>query len=174
MRFNPASSAPHIHPASAWEVVATYPNACARKDERGRLTGLVLHREKNGAVEVGIERWFGETCALEFGEERFFYFVRGRSRFRSSMGEVHEAAAGTAIHFKSGWRGELEIIEALEASYMRCPGAMGETRVLADALNAATLTDWGAIATMLKGSSRTAGILLSRDSDGRAESGLWT
>lgn len=173
MRFNPASSAPHLHPASAWEAVAADPNASARKGDQGRLNGLVLHREKNGAVEVGIEHWMGETHSLEFADDQLCYFMRGRGRFCSNNGEMIEAGAGMAAHFKTGWRGELEIIEKLEASYMRCAGAAGETRVLADALNAALLKDWGVIPVMLKGSSRTAGILLSRDSNGRAESGLW-
>ncbi|MEW6283133.1 MAG: cupin domain-containing protein [Candidatus Eremiobacterota bacterium] len=53
---------------------------------------------------------------------------------------------------------------------MACEGGPAEsTPVLRDVLTVPAEKDWGDI----QGVSRTSGILLSREPDGRAESGLW-
>jgi hypothetical protein len=58
---------------------------------------------------------------------------------------------------------------------MTCDGAPArEAPVLRGVLTAAPLKDWGAIPTMIEGTSHTAGILLGRKPSGRAESGIWT
>jgi uncharacterized cupin superfamily protein len=134
----------------------------------------VLYGKQSGPLEVGIERWPAGNHFLECVNDRLCYFVRGRGSFRNYSGETIEVEPGMAAHLKSGWEGELEIIEALDASYMECPGSPGPVLVLRDAARATPLKDWGMVATMVEGSSHTAGILLSRDADGRAESGLWT
>ena len=58
-------------------------------------------------------------------------------------------------------------------SYMDTSGAPGPTLVMRDAPACGPAADWGPIPTKLEGESRTSGTLLSRDPDGRAESGLW-
>ncbi|HEV2113855.1 MAG TPA: cupin domain-containing protein, partial [Terriglobales bacterium] len=132
------------------------------------------HRSGEGAIEAGIQRWPVRAHSLEFLADRLFYFIHGRGTFRGGSGETIAAEPGMVVHVKSGWSGELAVIETLDASYMQCPGSAGAPLTLRDAINAAPLKDWGVIPTMIEGSSRTAGILLSRDADGRAESGLWT
>ncbi len=58
---------------------------------------------------------------------------------------------------------------------MRCKGGVAvHTPVLRDVATVAPLKDWGAVAHPIAGASRTAGILLSREPDKSAESGIWT
>jgi uncharacterized cupin superfamily protein len=53
-------------------------------------------------------------------------------------------------------------------------GPAEKTPVLRDPLNAGPLKEWGQVSKPLVGLSRTAGILLSKEADGRAETGIWT
>jgi hypothetical protein len=81
----------------------------------------------------------------------------------------------TLVHCKAPWRGVLNVAEPLEFTYMTCRrGSSSGTAVLADVLHVSPLKDWGPIPTMIEGQSLTAGILLSREPNGRAESGIWT
>jgi uncharacterized cupin superfamily protein len=161
MKTNLESSAPHVYPAVEWQPAAAHEHA------------LVLH--KSDRLEVGIRRWPPGNSTFTSELDTLCYFQRGRGWFRRDTGESIEVAPGTAVHFKQGWRGTLEASEAVDVSYMGCAGGPATaTPVLRDVLSAAPLKDWGAIATMIEGTSRTAGILLSREADGRAESGIWT
>ncbi len=103
------------------------------------------------------------------------YFQRGTGFFHRHNGERIAATPGILVHFKEGWNGTVELSDALEASYSICDGGGSPvTPVLRDVRTAAPLKDWGAIPTMLEGTSTTAGILLSREANGCAESGIWT
>src|SRR4029453_1671171 len=80
----------------------------------------------------------------------------------------------TAVHFKQGWRGVAEVERALDGSYVRCEGGPARhTPVLRNVLNAAPLSQGGPVSKPLEGISKTSGILLSREPDRRAESGVW-
>lgn len=163
MKVKLDSSAPHIHPASAWQTVALNENS------------LILYKSPDGEVEVGIRRWPLGNHDFFCASDMLCYFQRGRGVLRRDTGETIAATPGTAVHFKQGWRGTLESSGPLEASYMTCNGNPADgTPILRDVLTAAPLKDWGAIPTMIEGTSLTAGILLSRDPNGRAESGIWT
>ncbi len=171
---NLSSSAPHICPAAAWDAAASSCDEAWSRDGHSRLVGLALHRAPD--LEVGVRRWEpGASSETAFLIDQFCYFQRGRGFFRSATGEVIEARPGTAVHFKQGWLGELEVLERLDATYMRCEGGPApHTPVLRDAATAGPLKDWGPVAHPILGASRTAGILLSREPDRRAESGIWT
>ena len=159
MRFRPDSSAPHIWPALQWKTVA-------------KGAGLTLFR--GSEFEVGIRRW---PVDGEFHSDRdtICYIQSGSATFTRDNGETVSALPETLVHFRSGWRGTLKVSEPLEATYAICNGGRSETTpVLRNVLTAAPLKDWGEIPTMLEGASRTAGILLSREPGGRAESGIWT
>jgi uncharacterized protein len=156
------STAPNIHPAIEWQTVAAD-------------NTLILYKSPDGEVEVGIRRWEQGNTDFFCASDCLCYFQRGRGFFRRNTGESIEVTPGTAVHFKEGWRGTLESSEHLEASYMKCAGGPADrTPILRDVLTAAPLKDWGAIPTMIEGTSFTAGILLSREPNGRAESGIWT
>lgn len=157
------STAPHIHPASDWQQHSCDPSH------------LVLHKSSGSPVEIGIRRFTPGTTPLEFSDDHVAYVFYGRGLFESASGAPIDAAPGTLIHFKSHWRGCLRTCEALDISYMSSEGAPSDkTPVLREVPTAAPLKDWGFIPTMIEGQSRTAGILLSRDPDMRAESGIWT
>jgi uncharacterized cupin superfamily protein len=163
MRVNLSSSAPHIHPAAEWRQAARNADA------------LLLHKSADAAVEVGVRHWQQGTCEFFCECDMLCFFQRGRGVFRRDSGESIEVAPGIAVHFKQGWSGTVEASEVLEATYMTCGGGPApNTPVLRDVLTAAPLKDWGVIPTMIEGISHTAGILLSRESNGRAESGIWT
>ena len=163
MRLHLNSSAPHIHPAAEWH------QAAADAD------GLVLYKSTDAAVEVGTRRWQQGNCEFFCNRDMLCYFQLGRGVFRRDTGESIDAAPKTTAHFKQGWHGVLEVFEPLDATFMTCDGGPSLiTPVLRDVLTAAPLKHWGAIPTMIEGTSHTAGILLSRESSGRAESGIWT
>jgi len=163
MPLNQTSSAPHLYPAKEWQ--AHVPNENL----------LVLHRTADGEAEVGIRRWEEGRAPFAVRRDMLCYFQLGRGVFRSNNGETIAVEPGIAVHFKQGWSGEIDPATELDASYMICDGGPAEhTPVLRDVLTASPLKDWGAIPTMMEGTSRTAGILLSREANGRAESGIWT
>ena len=158
------SSAPHLRPALKWR-------SCASANAQG----LVLYRSPDRLVEVGIRRWEpgGEELTCERG--LLVYFFRGRGQAQGDSKEPLEITPGTLVHFKGSWQGELHITEPVEATYMSCEGGTsGDASLARDVLHAAPLKDWGAIPTMIDGRSLTSGILLSREPNGRAESGIWT
>ncbi len=164
MLLNLASTAPHIHPADKWQETA--PNS----------ESFVLHKTSDAAVEVGLARWLDGSMAFQPPSDMLFYFMNGGGVFRGANGEEIHVTPGKIVHFKHGWRGTLEtLVGPIEASYMTCPGAPGESvKTLPDAFTAAPLSDWGEIPSRVEGTPHTSGILLSRDPDGRAESGIWT
>ena len=47
------------------------------------------------------------------------------------------------------------------------------TPILRNPLSQTALVDWGVIPTMLKGESRTSGMLLYKGPEGRSECGIW-
>jgi len=163
MKLEIHSSAPHIHPAARWR------HAAANQDE------LVLYKSFDGALEAGIRGWQPGKASFHCQRDMFCYVQGGSAVFHRDTGESIQVVSGTAVHFKQGSRGVLEVFEPLEVSYMTCNGGPADqTPVLRDVLAAGPLKDWGAIPTMIEGTPRTAGILLSREPNGRAESGIWT
>lgn len=163
MRAAVQSSAPHLYPASRWKEFAAYGDQ------------LILARGREGdSVEVGVRRWRAGHHPFSSENHTVCFIQQGSGVFRRIEEAVH-VEPGALIHFKSGWSGVVEVADLLDASYMTCMGAPGtSTPILRNALSAEPLKDWGAIPTMLRGDSTTAGILLSRDPDKRAESGIWT
>ncbi len=136
---------------------------------------FLLFESKGGGVEVGVRRWDQGPHEFACDRDMLVYFRGGRGLFRRNTGETIEVVAGSAVHFKTGWHGGLECLERLSCTYMTCDGASSETTpVLHNVRTTSPLKDWGSIPTMIEGTSRTAGILLSRDTDRRAESGIWT
>lgn len=156
------SSAPHVRPASEWRSSAN-------------AQDLVLYWSPDNLVEVGIRRWEPGPEELAFESDMVSYFFHGRGQAHSDSKEALALSPGTLIHFTGSWHGTLEITEPLEFTYMTCEGgSSGNASLLHDVLHASPLKDWGPIPTMVDGQSLTAGILLSREPNGRAESGIWT
>ena len=163
MKLSLNSSAPHIHPAADWRYASA------------NGAPLLLHQSPDGEVEVGIRTWQRGTERVICESDLLCYFQLGRAIFSRDTGGSIEVSRGTMVHFGEGWRGSVECLETLEATYMGCKGGpTPQTPVLRDVLTAAPLKDWGAIPSMIEGTSFTAGILLSRQANGRAESGIWT
>jgi hypothetical protein len=167
------SSAPHIYPAAKWDQADERADTILTRDAQSRICGLVLHRDS--ALELGIRRWYPGNTTQAFQRDELRHVMSGRAVFRSKSGEVIAVEAGTAVHFKQGWNGEVEVLDTLDASYMSCAGGPAErTPVLREVLSARPLTEWGPVSKPIEGKSHTAGILLSREPDKRAESGIWT
>jgi hypothetical protein len=177
MTLNLSSSAPHIFPVAQWEQLAENSRSGAVvRDEKSRITGIVLHKSATPALEIGIRRWYCGSIAEAFEIDELRHFITGRAVFRGDNGEVIEVEPRTAVHFKQGWRGTAEIHETLDATHVRCEGGQADnTPVLRHVLTAGSLKEWGPVSKPLEGPvSLTAGILLSREPDRRAESGIWT
>lgn len=122
-----------------------------------------------GIIRSEPSRWpmTLESC------DQLCHFLEGRATC-TREGETIEVEPGTVVHFKTGWKGEIQVHETVHFVYVCFPGAPAEkTPVLRDAATVPAEKDWGIIPTMLEGESRTSGILLSRDGDGGAESGIW-
>ena len=170
-----SSTAPHIYPAAEWEKAWQSAEEALTHDAQSRVIGLALHKDANQQPDMGIRRFYSGKVTLNFTSDVLCHFISGKGTFRSYKGEVIEVGAGTVVHFKTGWSGEAEIGETADATYMQFVGGPGEkTPVLRDPLQAAPLKEWGEVSKPLVGRSRTAGILLSKEADGRGETGIWT
>jgi uncharacterized protein len=148
------SSAPHIARASDCDAALLFSRA-------------------DPFVEVGIRRLAPGRTELAVATDELWFCLHGSATFRAeSIGQRD------VIHLKEGWKGEVRVTEPFVASYMRCDGGPpARELVLRQALEAGPLAEWGAVSTMIEGQSRTAGILLSKESpesERRAESGVWT
>jgi uncharacterized protein len=157
------STAPHVWPAAGWR------QAWPHKEN------LILYHSADFEVEVGIRQWNIGRSSYQSDTDMLCYIIRGTGRVLERRGQMIQAQPGTLMHFKQGWDGEIAAREDIHASYMRCKGGpMETTPVLQHVITATPLKDWGEISTIIEGTPRTAGILLSREKDGRAESGIWT
>jgi hypothetical protein len=147
------SSAPHI----------------ARASEH--VGSAVLFSRADPLAEVGIRPI--PNGRLAFAADELWFCLRGSATFGQNT-----IQRGDVIHFKQDWSGVAEVHDRFVASYMRCVGGPSDrTPVLRQALTAEPLTERGAVSTMIEGQSRTAGILMSKESPEsgrRAESGVWT
>lgn len=174
MILNLTSSAPHIWPASQWDHSSGRSATSAPKPP-AQTQDLVLYTQARPLFEVGIHRWQVGRFTQNFQFDELRYFFAGRGTFRSDSGEVIEVRPQTAAHFKTGWSGTLDVHGQLDASYVSCNGEPADhTPVLYDVLQASPLKEWGPVSIPLEGTSQTAGMLLSREPDRRAESGIWT
>jgi uncharacterized cupin superfamily protein len=162
MLINLTSTAPHVHPAFGWQLDSS--------DE------LVMYRNPEYRIEGGLRSCRAGKRQLSFSLDELWFVMHGRAVVRRDSGEVLELAPYTAVHFKEGWRGEANVSETLRVSYMRCLGGPSNTTpVLGDVLHAGPLEDWGAVSTSIVGTSRKAGIRMSRcEPPRRAETGIWT
>lgn len=184
MSLHLASTAPHVHAASTHDADmvdwAGHQNPLdGRSENRGRL----LFKGEDGLPEAGIWRATPGSWRPMLPADELCFFTAGRATYRSDGGEVIEIVPNTLVHFKEGWQGEAEITETIFVSYMFCEGGNGGdgpaglpavTPVLRDPADLAGLEDWGVVPTMIEGVSRVAGLVLSAEPDGRAESGVWS
>ncbi len=131
-------------------------------------------REAELHPDVAVIHLSQGTHKWELKRDRVTNINKGRASLVSDSGESIDLQAGTLVHLKEGWKGNVEVTEALEAVIMTCDGGPADTTpVLRDVSTVPAEKDWGPIPTMIKGQSHTSGILLSREPNGRAESGIW-
>jgi len=161
MTINLQSSAPHIKFASHFDFDAN--------SYRQLLT-----KNNQNLPQAGIQVNEPARVKLEFNNDELRHFVKGSAVYRADNGEVIEANPGTIVHFKQGWRGEVEILSSLRCVFMATAGGSAQsTSVLHDGELITELTDWGSVDEPINGVSKVSGVLLSREADGRAESGIW-
>jgi uncharacterized protein len=170
-----SSSAPHLHDASSDGIELTdwgpQPDMI---EGRSHSTGRLVFKGPGGRPEVGTWRCTPGRWRLSIPADELCYFAKGRATYRSDGGEVIEALPDSLIHFKTGFSGEATVHEPISVTYMLAEGGPGSaTPVLRDASTVPAARDWGIVPTMIEGESRTSGILLSREPDMRAESGIW-
>lgn len=175
MAANLDSSAPHIHGASHWdEDLVDWGGHLSPIDGNSTNCGRLLFKGEGGLPEVGIWDVTPGSWELLLPADELCHFVHGRAVYKAYSGEVIEIEPGTLVHFKEGWRGTVEVFDNTRSVYMFCQGGEAErTPVLRQPATIADLTDWGDIDEPIDGLSAVSGVLLSREEDGRAESGVW-
>jgi uncharacterized protein len=176
-----ASSAPHIrHASSAGDLVdwGLQPDAI---EGDSRSSGRLLWKRDEGServVESGLWVCSPGSWRLSMPGDELCYFLAGRATYTEHNGETIDVAAGSVVHFPSGWTGRCDVHEALRNTYMLVRGPTSIDRAAAPQLRgpltAGPLKDWGPIPTMIEGQSTTAGILLHKGPGGRCETGIWT
>lgn len=167
MSFEVKSSAPRI------TRVARIEKELLEVDDTMKVAPLPTGREDY--PQIGIIHSQPSKWPLSFENcDQLCHFTGGHAVCLGQNGEVIEARAGTVVHFKTGWKGTIEVKETAHFVYVCMEGSpASKTPVLHDVQTVPAEKDWGVIPTMIEGQSRTSGILLSRDADGRAESGIW-
>jgi uncharacterized cupin superfamily protein len=169
-----ASSAPHLHRAA--EITCGLSEWGGHQmpiDGRSTNRGRLLFKAEDGVPEAGLWRSTPGSWRLVLPADELCYFVAGRARYVSDGGEVVECAPGVLAHFKEGWRGRVEVSEEIVVTYMLTAGGpSAKTPVLNDPTHA-VLADWGRAKTLDGGDATMYGLELSKEPDGRAESGLW-
>lgn len=165
MSFALKSSAPRI------TGVARVEKELLEVDRTMKVAPLPTGREDY--PQIGIIHSAPNKWPLNLDCDQLCHFTSGHVVI-TGRGETIEARAGSVVHLKTGWKGEIEVKETAHFVYVCMPGSPAEkTPVLHDIQNVPANADWGVIPTMIEGSSRVSGILLSRDADGSAESGMW-
>ena len=180
MTLHLASTAPHVHAASSFDAdMVDWAGHQNPLDGRSRNRGRLLFKGEDGLPEAGIWRATPGSWRPMLPADELCYFTAGRATYRSDAGEVIEITPGTLVHFKEGWQGEAEITETIFVTYMFSEGGKSETSsgattpVLRDPATLSGLEDWGVVPTMITGTSKVSGLVLSAEPDGRAESGVW-
>ncbi len=175
MTLHLASTAPHVHAASTFDVdMVDWAGHQHPLDGCSRNRGRLLFKGEDGLPEAGIWRATPGSWRPMLPADELCYFTAGRATYRSDGGEVIDIAPGTLVHFKEGWQGEAEITETIFVTYMFSEGGpAAATPVLRDPATLSGLEDWGVVPTMITGTSKVSGLVLSAEPDGRAESGVW-
>ena len=175
------SSAPHIrHASSAGDLVDWGDQPDAIEGDSHSSGKLLWKRDENGerAVESGLWVCTPGSWRLSLPGDELCYFLSGRATYTEHNGETVDVAAGSVVHFPSGWTGRCDVQERLRNTYMlvRWPTSIDRAASpqLRGPLTAGPLKDWGAVPTMIEGQSVTAGILLHKGPGGRNETGIWT
>lgn len=173
--FTLESTAPYVRNASTLnEGLVDWGDQPDCQDKTSKSSGRLLHKDTETPVEVGLWRCTPGRWPLSIPHDELCHFTQGRATYTSDKGEVIEVEPETVVHFKAGWKGHAVVHETIFVAYMLCPGGPDETTpVLRGSRSIPAEKDWGEIPTMLEGSSRTSGVLLTRQPDGRAESGIW-
>jgi uncharacterized cupin superfamily protein len=170
-----ASSAPHLYRVTTDDAdLADWGPQPEALEGASHSTGRLVHMGPGGRPEIGLWRCTPGRWRLALPADELCYFAKGRVTYRGDNGEVIEVGPDTAVHFKQGWSGEATVTEPITVTYILTEGGPSSaTPVLRAASSAAPTTDWGIVPNLIEGGSRTEGILLSREPDKRAESGVW-
>jgi uncharacterized protein len=172
-----ASTAPHIHDAAHFSDLADWG---MQPGGQSKNTGRLLFKGPDGKPELGLWVCTPGDWTLDIPRDEFCWFIDGDATYRSESGDMIEVKPGTAVHFPAGWKGHCSVRKALRNTYMlsgeATPNAPEKAIVLLDPLGIpdASLKDWGIIPTMVKGESRTTGMLMHKGPEGQNESGIWT
>ena len=175
------SSAPHIRHATSAGGLSDWGDQPDAIGGQSRSSGLLLwKRDENDerTVESGLWACTPGSWRLAMPGDELCYFLSGRATYTEHNGETIDVAAGSVVHFPSGWTGRCDVHETLRITYMlvRWPTSIdrGASPQLRGPLTAGPLKDWGPVPTMIEGQSITSGILLHKGPNGHNETGIWT
>ena len=134
----------------------------------------LLFKADTGLPQAGIRVLEPGEIALQFAADEFCHIAKGNAIYKANNGEIITVKPGSVVHFKQGWCGVAQISQRIHSVYMTTQGGEAQTTpVLHDVETITDLIDWGSVEEPIEGISKVSGVLLSREADGRAESGLW-
>lgn len=114
-----ASSAPHIHRASAYDDLVDWGPQPDAIEGRSHSSGRLLFKGAGNSPETGIWVCTPGRWRLSVPRDEFCHFVAGRAVYRrDGTGEAVEVGPGTCVLFPAGWEGEAEVIETIRTIYM--------------------------------------------------------
>jgi uncharacterized cupin superfamily protein len=171
------SSAPHFHGAATAGDLTDWGAQPEAIEGQSRSSGLLLHKSADGKVESGLWQCTPGAWRLAVPGDELCYFLSGRATYTEHNGETIDVAAGTVVHFPSGWTGRCDVQETMRNTYMLSvtPPTIdrGASPVLRRPESCATPADWGPVPTMIEGRSMTSGRLLHKGPGGSSETGIW-
>ena len=141
-------------------------------------SGLLLYKSTDEAVESGLWVCTPGRWKVSIPGDELCHFVQGRCTYRHDNGTVTEVSKGSVVFFPAGWSGECTVHETIRNTYMIVstpPAAdvVADAKVLQDPTSLASVADWGAVPTLIEGSSHTSGVMLYRRPDRSSEPGVW-
>lgn len=115
---NLASSAPHIHGATACADLVDWgpqPDAIVAGSMN---TGRLLHKGPGNSPEAGVWVVTPGTWPLTLPRDEFCHFVSGRATYTHADGTKTHVRPGTCVLFPAGYTGTCTVYETLRNLYM--------------------------------------------------------
>jgi uncharacterized cupin superfamily protein len=113
-----ASSAPHIHGASAFADLADWGAQPDAIEGASQSTGRLLWKGPGHSPESGVWVCTPGTWRLAIPRDEFCHFVAGRATYTRDDGSVVEVSPGTCVLFPAGWTGTCAVRETIRNLYM--------------------------------------------------------
>jgi uncharacterized cupin superfamily protein len=114
----PASSAPHLHAASARTDLVDWGPQPDALEGASHSSGRLLWKGPGGQPESGLWVCTPGRWRLSIPRDEFCHFVAGRATYVGDDGETVEVGPGAVVCFPAGWTGTCTVHETIRNLYM--------------------------------------------------------